>query len=381
MSSTKRNPHRRGIAVRVDKSGREQYRGTAYDKRAKRHLYGPWTYTLAEARAWRVDALAGSEKGTRSADRGVTVRVAAEQFVAGIESGAIRNRSGGVYKPSAVHGIRRELNNRVVVAFGAAYLREVTLPDVQRWADQLAAQGLAPSTVRNVANALRSLYAWALPRGMATVNPTAGLRLPTGGKARDRIATPAEARALIAALDPRDQAALGLAVYAGLRRGELLALDWSSIGLDAGVLHVRRAWDASSCVFVTPKSKAGTRIVPITERLALLLADHRVLTDHRDGLLFAGRDPQRPITPGALSARMTKRWKAAGLTPLGLHEGRHTAASMFIRAGLNAKTVTAIMGHASIAITFDRYGHLFPGSEHEARGLLDAYLADDEPLP
>src|SRR3954453_2089276 len=143
MSSTNRNPHRRGIARRVDKTGREQYRGTAYDKRAKRHLYGPWTYTLAEARAWRVDALAGLEKGTRSADRGVTVRVAAEQFVAGIESGAIRNRSGGVYKPSAVHGIRRELNNRVVVAFGAVYLREVTLPDVQRWADQLAGQGLA----------------------------------------------------------------------------------------------------------------------------------------------------------------------------------------------------------------------------------------------
>jgi hypothetical protein len=158
------------------------------------------------------------EKGTRSADQGVTVRVAAEQSVAGIESGAIRNRSGGVYKPSAVHGIRRELNNRVGVAFGAAYLREVTLPDVQRWADQLAAQGLAPSTVRNVVNPLRSPYAWALPRGMATVNPTAGLRLPTGGKARDRIATPAEARALIAALDHVSSAPTGESSVAHVRR-------------------------------------------------------------------------------------------------------------------------------------------------------------------
>ena len=119
-----------------------------------------------------MDALAALRAGTLSADRGVTVRQAAEQFVAGIESGAIRNRSGGVYKPSAVRGLRRDLNNRVVVAFGASYLREVTLPDVQRWADSLAADGLAPSTVRNIVTALRALHAWAMPRGLATINPT-----------------------------------------------------------------------------------------------------------------------------------------------------------------------------------------------------------------
>jgi integrase len=376
MSKPNRSPQRQGIAVRRDKSGREQFRGTAYDKRVRRHLRGPWTYSLAEARAWRVDALGRLQAGTLSADRGVTVRTAAEQFIAGIESGAIRNRSGNVYKPSALRGIRRELHNRVVVAFGASYLREVTLPDVQRWADMLAAEGLAPSTVRNVVNAMRSLYAWALPRGLATVNPTTGLRLPTGGKVRDRIATPAEARTLIAALEPRDEAALGLAVYAGLRLGELLALDWSAIDPDAGTLRVERSWDHGALRFVAPKSEAGTRAVPVVERLALLLADHRVLTDHRDGLLFPGRDSNRPQSVSALVERMRRRWRDAGLTPLGFHEARHTAASMFIAAGLNAKTVSTYLGHANIAVTFDRYGHLFPGSEAEARGLLDAFLAD-----
>lgn len=374
MSKQNRSPHRRGVAVRQDKAGREQFRGTAYDKRAGRHLFGPWTSNLAEARAWRVDALAALQAGTRSADRGVTVRIAAEQFIAGIESGAIRNRSGGVYKPSAVRGIRRELTNRVIEAFGASYLREVTLPDVQRWADQLAAEGLAPSTVRNVVNAARSLYAWALPRGMATVNPTAGLRLPTGEKPRDRIATAIEARTLIAALDPRDQAALGFAVYAGLRRGELLALDWSAVDLECRVLHVRRSWDADAGQYVEPKSNAGVRTVPMVERLALLLTDHRVLMNQSDGLLFPGRVAGKPLAHGPLTKRWRDRWDKAGLTPLGLHEARHTAASLFIAAGLNAKTVATYLGHANIAVTFDRYGHLFPGSEDEARGLLDTYL-------
>ena len=174
MSASKRSPARTGIAERTAKDGKRQYRGTAYDKRAQRHLRGPWTYNLAEARAWRVDALARLQAGTLSAHRGPTVREAAAEWLAGIESGAIRNRSGRPYKPSAVSGYRRDMENRIVPTFGATRLAELTLPDVQLWADTLGRQGLAPSTVRNVLNPLRALYAWALRRGLARVT-----RVPT----------------------------------------------------------------------------------------------------------------------------------------------------------------------------------------------------------
>ena len=217
--------------------------------------------------------------------------------------------------------------------------------------------------------ALRALYGWALPRGMARVNPTSGLRLPTGGQARDRIASPPEASKLIGALAPLDQAALGLAVYAGLRLGEILALQWSAIDLDAGTLRVLRSWDHGAHEYVAPKSKAGTRTVPIIERLALLLADHRVLTDHRDGLLFPGRGGERPVSNDALRGRMRRAWTKAGMAELGLHEARHTFASLMIAAGVNAKALATYLGHANIAITFDRYGHLMPGNEAQARGL------------
>jgi integrase len=199
---------------------------------------------------------------------------------------------------------------------------------------------------------------------------------PTGSTPRDRIATPREARELIAALDPLDQAALGLAVYAGLRLGELVALRWEDIDLDAPTLRVERAWDAQAQQYVAPKSRAGTRTVPIMHALERLLADHAVLMDHPvDGLLFPGRDGRRPVRPTALTDRMARRWAArSGLARLGMHEARHTAASLFIASGLNAKTVSTYLGHADIAITFNRYGHLFPGAEHEARDLLNAYM-------
>ena len=76
---------------------------------------------------------------------------------------------------------------------------------VPRWADTLAVEGLSASTVQSIGNAVRSRYAWALPRGMATVDPIAGLRLPTSEQVRDRIAMPAEARTLVAALESRDR--------------------------------------------------------------------------------------------------------------------------------------------------------------------------------
>jgi integrase len=71
---------------------------------------------------------------------------------------------------------------------------------------------------------------------------------------------------------------------------------------------------------------------------------------------------------------MEKAWIKAKLSPLGLHEARHTFASMMIAAGVNAKALSSYLGHANIAITFDRYGHLMPGSEAEARDRLNTYL-------
>jgi len=65
-------------------------------------------------------------------------------------------------------------------------------------------------------------------------------------------------------------------------------------------------------------------------------------------------------------------WAQAGLAPITLHECRHTFASLMIAAGVNAKALSTYMGHANIAITLDKYGHLMPGNEAEAAGMLDA---------
>jgi integrase len=124
---------------------------------------------------------------------------------------------------------------------------------------------------------------------------------------------------------------------------------------------------------VAPKSQAGVRTVPIARALRLHLVEHRLAHDARGGL-FCGRKNGKPFSNQAVSQRAQRAWTAAGLDPIGLHDCRHTFASLMIAAGVNAKSLSAFMGHASITMTLDRYGHLFPGSEDEAAGLLDAYL-------
>jgi integrase len=161
-------------------------------------------------------------------------------------------------------------------------------------------------------------------------------------------------------------------MYAGLRRGELQALQWSDVDLAEGVIRVEKAWDVKEG-FIAPKSRSGRRNVPVPAALRDHLVEHRMTSEASAGLVF-GRTPGKPFDASTVVDRARRSWAQAGLDSIGLHECRHTFASLMIAAGVNAKALSAFMGHASITITLDRYGHLMPGSEDEAASLMDAYL-------
>ena len=206
------------------------------------------------------------------------------------------------------------------------------------------------------------------------MNPCTHLRLPAVRGRRERIASPDEAEQLLAALPERDRAIWATALYAGLRRGELMALRWEEVDLAAGVIHVERVYDEKERVEVEPKSRAGRRTVPIVGALRDVLVEHKARERRDTGLVF-GSSAKTPFQPSNVWRRAQTAWKRAGLKPIGLHEVRHTFASVLIAAGVNAKAITTYMGHASIQTTYDLYGKLMPGSESEATALVDAYLA------
>jgi integrase len=327
--------------------------------------------SLAAAKAWRADTLVALRRGTMRAPTATTLRQAWGIWLAGARDGSVRNRSGDAYKPSVLRGYETSMRLRVLPDLGGTRLSEITRVTVQDLADRMLAEGKDASTIRNTFIPLRAIYRRAVARGEVGLNPVAGVELPAVRGRRDRIASPDEAAALIAALPEDDRAVWATAFYAGLRLGELWALREEDVDLEAGVIRVERSWDRLEGV-IEPKSRAGRRAVPIVAALRRHLATRKLSRDSA-GVLFFG-EGSRPFNRDGLVARAEKAWKAAGLAPIGLHECRHTFASILIAAGVNAKALSSYLGHSSIQITLDRYGHLMPGNEDEAVALVDAYL-------
>lgn len=345
--------------------------------------------TLNAAKAWRQDASVALRKRTLQAPTQTTVRGAWEAWHAGALEGWVRTRSGDEYKPSALRGYEQAMRNRVLPEIGGVRLTALTRVDLQDLADRWLAKGLDPSTIRNTLMPLRALYRRALSRGEVSLNPTNGIELPAVRGRRERIATPEQAAALIAAAPENDRALWATAFYSGLRRGELMALRWEDVDLEAGLIRVERSWDMRDGL-IEPKSRAGRRSVPIATVLREHLAAHALRSGRRTGLVF-GRTTEQPFEPTTLTGRaatawkrMNKKRKVAELEPIariGLHECRHTFASLMIAAGVNAKALSTYMGHSSITITLDSYGHLMPGAQSEAAELLDGYLAASSTAP
>ncbi len=370
-----------GVTKRHDRSCRSRqgdncncrptFQAWVYSKRDGGKIYKSFPRE-SEAKSWRADALSALKAGTMRAPKPTTVQEAWDEWHAAATAGHIRNRSGDPYKPSALRAYERTMRLRVLPEFGDVRLADLRRPDLQEFVEKLLGDGLNPSTIQVALLPLRAIYRRALSRGELAVNPTTGLEMPAVRGGRDRIADPAEAAALLAALPNEDRPLWATALYAGLRRGELQALRRRDVDLAAGVIHVQHGWDAKEGEIET-KGK-NRRRVPMAAVLRDYLLEYRLRSDTAGDALVFGRTPESPFRPDGPQRQADTAWKKAGLRRITLHECRHTAASLYIAAGVNAKALSTFLGHSSITVTIDRYGHLMPGSEEEAAGLLDSYL-------
>jgi integrase len=338
---------------------------------------------LDEAKSWRTDALKAAKDGKLGRPSKLTVQEAAEDLLARMKDGRALTRSGNRYKPSVIRGQERLLKRHVFPELGHVRLVNLRRRDVQDLVDELVAAGLSGSTVRNVVMPLRVICRRAIEDDQLAVNPTANLRLPQGAGRRERVATAEEAAELLDALPAADRALWATAFYAGLRRGELRGLRWEDVDEACGVIRVCRGWDDVEGA-IEPKSQKGTREVPLVGTLRLILLEHKARTGRRAADLVFGRTASESFTPNNIAKRAAKAWAAANierqeqnkppLTPIGLHELRHSFVSMMHDAGFSLERIGDYVGHSSTYMT-DRYRHLLEGHEQEAADILDAYLA------
>lgn len=333
----------------------------------------------AEARSWLIDSEQAAKQGTlRATPRDTrTVAAALEAFVAGMADGTIRPKGRGSYARATLRSYEKSVRLHLIPAFGTVRVAELRRADVQDLADELLADGLAPSTASNALDPLRALYRRLEDRDEIAYNPAQRIDLPPKKSLKPaRIVPAAEAAELIAALPPADRPLRAAAFYAGLRRGELQALRVRDVDLSKSEIRVERGWDQVEGA--KPPKWESARTVPLLARLRDFLDQHVIETGRLGDDLIFGRTETSAFAPMTIDKRARRAWAGAELEPICLHDCRHTFASLLIDAGANAKAIQEFMGHKKITTTYDTYGHLLPGSRDEIRLRMDAYLAQHD---
>jgi integrase len=348
------------------------YRAEVYSPRDKKKLRKTFTQK-GEAESWAADIKRGVDLGTVRAPTKRTLAEAATAWLVGAEEATIRNRSGNRYKPATLRGYRPALEDHVLPELGGTRLNGLTTSDLQGLVDHWQAAKQAPSTIRNSIKPLQAIYRRARSREGLAINPTRDLELPAPSPKEVEIVAPEVAAELLATVPAGDRAIWATALYAGLRYGELRALRWSSVDLAAGSIRVAESWDAKEGS-IAPKTRTSRRSTPLPGVLLDVLMEHRMARGEPagDSLVF-GSDGV-PFQAAVIYRRADRSWQDRSLGRLRLHQARHTYASFMIASGVNAKALSSFMGHSSIKVTFDLYGHLMPGTEAEAAALLDRYL-------
>jgi integrase len=148
---------------------------------------------------------------------------------------------------------------------------------------------------------------------------------------------------------------------------------------EPGPIRVERSWDPVKGP-VDVKTGAGRRAVPMAFVVRRELMTHKQRTQREGPDLVSGRTNTEAFFASTIRARANKAWLQAGLEPITPHEARHCAISYFIAAGLDWKQISTWAGHGDVRQTWNRYGHLVPGGEDQARERLDAYLNPPKPI-
>ena len=274
---------------------------------------------------------------------------------------------------------RTHIELHIVPLIGNLKLSQLTsAAAIHGFVDQLHAGGRSPAMIKKVLKTLSGIYKEARRRGLAVVIPTADLdiALPKRDDPRAVIPSKAELQAIIAGAQGRWRPLILVAIFAGLRARELRGLRWSDIELDGGMLHVRQRADEANMIGKL-KSKAGYRAIRMPPIVINALREWKLACPKGElGLVFPNRRGtvdnysnimRRGFGPIQLAAGITKTRDGRTVAKYGLHALRHSTASLWIEQGHNAKRVQTLMGHATIQITFDVYGHLFADEEADAR--------------
>ncbi len=278
-------------------------------------------------------------------------------------------------KPKTRANYEGSLRRYVLPAFADRPVASIQQVDVRRFVADLVAAGAGPATIEVARKVLRLVLGTAQGSGAIKGNPCDGVKIPRAAKAEMLFLTAEEVEALAATIDAPYGILVRFAAYTGMRAGEIGALRVGRLDLVRGRVEVAESVtevEGQGLVYGSTKTYER-RAVPLLPSIRDELAIH-VAPRARDADAFVFAAPNGgPLRHRNFYRRQFKpALKAAGLpAALRFHDLRHTCASLLIALGAHPKAIQERLGHSSITVTLDRYGHLFPQLDEALTGRLD----------
>ena len=268
--------------------------------------------TKSAAKLWRQDAVVAVRQGKLAEAMPKTLmRDVCDAWLTDARRGIVRAKGGDEFKPSTIRAYDQAMRLRVYPTLGDAPFDRLRRVHLQDLVGRLVAAGVAPATIATTIGALGAIYGHAVHRDELDISPTAGVKVPAARNGRERFATPQEAAQLLAAVPEGDRAVWAVAMYAGLRRGEIMALRWTDIDLKAGTIHVARSWDLEHGPGDT-KSR-NRRRVPSSWRCAST-SPRSGYVSHPDGSCASARNPDGRSDPIGYRSAPTRHGQPPGLS-------------------------------------------------------------------
>jgi integrase len=321
------------------------------------------------ADAFRIQVEGQMQVGTYRPDADkVTVKDMCEGF---IEHCTGRNQRDERMTRKMLVVYRGHVSNYILhpeYGLGGRRLSQLTARSVHDFRDQMRGAGVTVPTARKILATLHSALEYAISQDWVATNAARGVKvIGPRNEGSERITPPSKdvVRALLDTADEDVRLMVQFAAATGARAGEQWAVRWSDLDLDNGQLNISRRVDAYRDEGA-PKSAAGVRAVPISGQLVASLRAWKLRSKFKkpDDLVFPNSQGKHIGHDNFIKRKFLPLVARLDDPGFNWHALRHFAVSCWIEAGLAPKTVQTFAGHASLQITMDRYGHLFPSDDH-----------------
>lgn len=267
-------------------------------------------------------------------------------------------------KPTAVAEYSSLLKLRVLPFLAGRPISEISPDEIQKYMAHQMEAGYSPRSVRNDLAVVRAVLKTAAAFDLVDTNVAMKVTPPRHFRTEQRFLTPAEMKAVLDGC-PRSWAlCLALPMYAAARKGECLALRWSSVSIERRQIAFIRSMRGG--VEHTVKSSASHASVAMADELVPLFLERREKAlDPVDGLVFCRSDGS-PLDDGTPNRVLKRACIRAGIEPCTFHQLRHSAIAALITTGAHPKVVQEFARHASFDTTMSEYGHLIASAGGDA---------------